>query len=197
MALQAALGEWVEIQRWSLFTLTCALVQLEGGPDAALEPQEKVLLLHVIARNHAKHDGNPAMVFRLGHAVITDKSSNESIRENWAEVQKNVDIVNCNSEFAFLTSSRTRSWMAAPIGMLPVVYVIHGVGAVRYHAFTLYSLRIRHVKSQDLTDERTRAVLADLVRIMKEVLCNIVMYHRPEDPCQREPDWWICEPVWR
>ncbi|PIL30605.1 hypothetical protein GSI_07306 [Ganoderma sinense ZZ0214-1] len=200
LALHHALGEWVEIQRWSLYTLTCALVELEGGPTAVLESQEKVLLLHLVARHRADEEcngGNPAMAFRFGHAVITDKASIQGIRENWAEVQKNVELVAANTAEAFLSSGRTRNPMRIPIGTFPVVYVVHRMGVVRYHAFTLFHLPLRHVRSQDVSDERTRAALEDLVRMMKEALCSILIYRRPEDPRQPEPDWWICEPVGR
>ena len=194
LALQEALGEWVEIQRWSLYTLTCALVQLAGGASAVLETQVKALLLHVVARPRDEHDGNPSMAFRFGHAVITDKASVPGIRDNWAEIQKNVDIVETSTAETFLVSGRTRDPLAAPIGTFPVVYVVHRVGTVRYHAFTLFHLPFRYVESQDISDERTRAALEDLVRMMKEALCSILVYRRPEDPCQADPDWWICEP---
>ena len=202
LSLQNALREWIEIRRWSLYTLTCALVQLAGGPEAVLASQETALVLHVIPRHHSdgEHSGNPAMAFRFGRAAITDKSSDDYVRANWTSVQENVKLVHDTSTVNFTLLSDTK-WgttgcyeLTSPaVGTLPVVYVVHRTGVVHCHAFALFHRPLRHVQSQDVADARTRAALEELVRMMEEAISSILVYREPLGALQLEPDGWICE----
>ncbi|KAM5542666.1 hypothetical protein V8D89_003627 [Ganoderma adspersum] len=204
LSLQNALREWIEIQRWSLYTLTCALVQLAGGPEAVLASQETALVLHVIPRHHSagEHGGNPAMAFRFGRASITGKSSDDDVRANWADIQENIKLVHDTSTVNFTLLSETKSGatgcyelMAPAVGTLPVVYVVHRMGVVRCHAFALFHRPLCHVQSQDVANARTRAALEELVRMMEEALSSVIVYRESLCPLQLEPDGWICEAV--
>ncbi len=139
------------------------------------------------------------MAFRFGRAAITDKSHDDTVRAHWTAIQEHVERVNETSPLAFLGSDPdpdgTRDELAASVGRLPVVYVVHRGGVVRYHSFTLFDRPLCHVESQDLTDWRTRTALGEVVRMMKESLGNIIVYRNPLCPLQLEPDWWMCEPA--
>ena len=201
LSIRYALGEWIEIQRWSLYTLTCTLVQLEGGPDVVLASQEKALLVHVIPRHRNEHGGNPATAFRFGSAAIADKSSNDDVGANWEGIRDTVCLVHGASTLAILRTdpdpdrNGTRDELTAPVGTFPVMFVVHGVGVVRHHAFTLFRHPLRHVKSQDAADACTRAALEDLVRMIRVILSGVLVYRSALDPRQPEPDLWICEPA--
>ncbi|KAI1783167.1 hypothetical protein LXA43DRAFT_1134335 [Ganoderma leucocontextum] len=198
LALSNALDEWIEIQRWCLYTLTCALVQLEGGVDAVLAAQ-KGLVLHVVPAHRSEHDGSPAMAFRFGHAVIADKDSDGFLRENWKDICATVEHAHVSSALAFLAAGERNERLATPLGSFPVVYFVYRTNLASCHTFTLFHLPLRHVagnsKDEDAAaDGRTRAACEELVHVMKELLCSKIVYRRAENPRRGpEPDWGIYE----
>ncbi|KAI1782264.1 hypothetical protein LXA43DRAFT_1148444 [Ganoderma leucocontextum] len=191
LSLFNALIEWIELRRWCLYTLACALVRLEGGVEAVLAAQ-KVLLVQVVPAHRTEHDSNPAMAFQFDRAAIVENDGSDFLRENWASIRPNVEFARLSSAFAFLDPAR-RDRLSAPVGSLPVVYVVHRTNIISGQAFPLLRLPLRHVDNQDVADGRTRAALEDLVRIMKAALCHVIVHRRAENPQQQEPDWGIFE----
>ena len=197
-----ALEEWVEIRRWCLFTLMCALVQLEGGVDAVLEgaapdtmpTSQKAIVLHVVAAKPA--DGNPAFAFRLSHASIAHKDSEAVLRDNWTEIEDNAKFLSAPVKIlTHALGSNKRGRLAIPAGILPAVYVVRGTNVVNRQAFTLYHLPLRHVGGslKDVPDARTRAACEELVEIVKDLLDKPVVCMQADDLQRPEPDWGIYE----
>ncbi|KAI1782823.1 hypothetical protein LXA43DRAFT_1068247 [Ganoderma leucocontextum] len=188
-----ALSEWMELRRWCLSTLTCALVQLEGGVDAVLATQ-KVLVFHIVPFHRTEHDGDPAMAFRFDHAVFIHGDSDDFLHEKMAEIRANIPAAtNLSSTpfpdpLAFLDPER-KDRLASPVGSLPILYVVCRTSMVSGQVFTLFRLPLRHVDSEDPADERTRAALEDLATMMMAALCLQILYRHAENPQQLEPDW--------
>ncbi|KAI1791287.1 hypothetical protein LXA43DRAFT_434698 [Ganoderma leucocontextum] len=205
LSLLNALDEWIDTRRWCLYTLMCALVQLEGGVDAVLadssgihpaRTSQKALILHVVPAHCTEHDGNPALSFRLGHASIAHKDSEGFLRANWGAIEENAKLASTPFFFlANLLGSEKRDDVAAPVGILPVVYIVHGTDIVNRQAFTLYHLPLRYVDGnlKDVADGRTRAACQELVEIMKDALSKPFVYMRAENLQRPEPDWGIYE----
>ncbi|KAM5540750.1 hypothetical protein V8D89_005583 [Ganoderma adspersum] len=185
------LHDWIELRRWSLFTLTCALIQLEGSIDAVLGAQ-KVLVVNLIPAHRDAHDGNLARAFRLDAAALVDRDSSNFLRENWAYIQANTDLWGRTSANALLNQERSDAF-TAPVGSLPVVYIARRTSMVSSHAFTLFRLPLRHVMSEDAADTCTWAALEDLVRLMNGVLYTPFVFHRAENPHEPQPDWGFLE----
>ncbi len=198
LSLFNALLEWIEIRRWCLLTLSCALVQLGGGVDAVLGTR-KVLLLDVVPVHHSEHDGSPAMAFQLGQAALVDRDRDDFLRANWACIQDNIGLCGLSTTLALLgllalLPAEPRGALATLLGSVPDVFVVHGTNMVSSQVFTLFRLPLRHVASEDPTaNAHTRAALEDLVKIMQGVLCTRMVFRRPEDPNQLQPDWGIFE----
>ena len=192
-----ALHDWIELRRWCLFTLACALVQLEGGVDAVLATQ-KILVVNLIPAHRDAHDGNPAMAFRLDAAALVDRACDDSdfLRENWAYIQANADLWGRASANALLDPERSCE-SPTPVGSLPIVYIVRRTNMVSGHAFAPFRLPLRHVASENPADARTRAALEDLVRLMKGVLCMPFVFRRAENPRELQPDWGFLERMGR
>ncbi|KAM5543183.1 hypothetical protein V8D89_003057 [Ganoderma adspersum] len=198
-----ALEEWVEIRRWCLYTLMCALVQLEGGVDAVLEggapdampTSQKALVLHVAPAEPA--GGNPAFAFRLSHASIAHKDSEGVLRDNWTDIEDNAKFTSMPVKILTqaLGSNERGVRLATPAGILPAVYVVHGTNVVNRQAFTLYHLPLRYVDGnlKDVADGRTRAACEELVEMVKDLLDKPVVCREAEDLRRPEPDWGIYE----
>ncbi|KAM5542695.1 hypothetical protein V8D89_003656 [Ganoderma adspersum] len=177
--------EWVKLCRWCLFTLACALVQLEGGVDAVLGRQ-KVLVVYINPAHHTAHGGNPAAAFQLAQAALVERDKEDFLRKHWMYLQANADLCGFSAAIALRchrpprprAERRVHGPRREPPGR------VHLSG----HAFALFRLPLRHVASEDAADARTRAALEDLVRLMKRVFYMPFVFHRAEDPREPQPD---------
>ncbi|KAI1782462.1 hypothetical protein LXA43DRAFT_453751 [Ganoderma leucocontextum] len=194
LSLHNALLEWVEIHRWCLYTLTCALVQLEGGVDAVIASQ-KALVLTVVPAHRTEHDDNPALAFRFISAVIADTDSNTSLCENWAAIKDGADTLAqlFTPGFTNYPNSEPPNELPTPVGNLPVIYLVDRTNVVSCQGFTLFHLPLRHVDGKDVADGRARAACEDLVQIIKGILYSDLVHRRAEDPRRPEPEVGIYE----
>ena len=199
LSLINVLDEWIEIRRWCLFTLACALVQLAGGVDAVLEgapaspllAAQKALILHIVPEPRTAHGGNPALAFRLANASIVDRKSDDFLRANWEDIEVKARFASV--PVMVLTGAYDSDTLAAPAGILPAVYMVHGTDIYNPQAFTLFHLPLRHVGGtlKDPPDERTRAACEELVAIVKDIIHKPLVYMRADDWNQPEPDWGV------
>ena len=189
--------EWIELHHWCLFTLTCALVQLEGGVDAVVGTN-KVLVVYVNPAHRTAHGGNPAMAFQLAQAALIERDKEDFLRENWAYIRANADLCGFSAAIALLDPGallpERSDEVASPVGTLPVVYVVRRTNMVSGQAFPLFSLPLRHRASEDVADARTRAAFEDLAKMMKGLLCDSdIVLRRAENPGEPQPDWGFLE----
>ena len=199
LSLSAALDEWIEIRRWCLFTLTCALIMLEGGVDAVLASQLKAPMLTVVPAHLSEHYGNPALAFRFGHAVIVDKDADDSLRESWDEIRTSVNLSIITSDLAFLDTERRNQRLAPPVGSFPVVFFVSRTNVANCHTFAPFHLPLRHVNGnlKDPACGHVRAACEELVHIMEALLSDELVYRRANDPRRPEPEWGFYERVGR
>ena len=202
LSLIIALDEWIEIRRWCLYTLMCALVQLEGGVDAMLEGSvshgtvpisQKALIFHVIPAHHADHDGNPALAFQLARVSVVARDSDDYLRANWEDVKNKAKAAGTSANMLFRALGADK--LAPPVGILPAVFMVDGTDIVYIHGFTLYHLPLRHLVGnlKDAPDARTRAACEELVAIAKDLLDKTLLFWQADDLLQPEPYWGIYE----